>query len=117
MISEAQFNRGTLDCMTALRRRLKQDLGIVIRLAEPNAVERMLQLSRDSELDEIRELGIRLSGLLAPVSSPDEAVLAQGAIAARRYRDRNSRPSETDREPSAATTASVRIYRGQVIRS
>lgn len=117
MISEAQFNRGTLDCMTALRRRLKQDMGIVIRLAEPDAVERMLQISRDSALDDIRELGMRLSGLLAPLADPEEAVLAQGAIAARRYQPRETRPVEVNDEPSPTASTSVRIYRGQVIRN
>lgn len=117
MISEAHFNRGTLDCMTALRRRLKQDMGIVIRLAEPDAVERMLQISHDSALAEIRELGMRLSGMLAPRAAPDDAVLAQGAIAARRYQPRETRPDEMGEESSSTPSTSVRIYRGQVIRN
>ena len=39
MIAEAQFNRATLDCMTALRRQLKRTLGVTIRLGDPDAVE------------------------------------------------------------------------------
>gem|GEM_PF-382902 len=117
MITEAQFNRGTLDCMTALRRRLKQDMGVTIRLAEPDAVERMLQLSNTSEMSEIRELGLRLSTLLMPSLAPDEeAMLAQGAIAARQYHQRATRVVELATEPPTAS-ASVRIYRGQIIRS
>ncbi len=119
MISEAQFNRGTLDCMTALRRRLKQDTGVVIRLAEPDAVERMLQLSHDSPLADIRELGLRLAQLLAPLAEADEASPARGAIASRRYDNRVTRLSEpvaATATPAPAST-SVRIYRGQIIRN
>ncbi|WVM89329.1 hypothetical protein UMZ34_01135 [Halopseudomonas pachastrellae] len=42
MIAEAQFNRATLDCMTALRRQLKRSLGITVRLGDPDAVEHMI---------------------------------------------------------------------------
>lgn len=116
MITEAQFNRGTLDCLTALRRRIKQDLGVTIRLAEPDAVERMLALSTASDSDEMRELGARLSGLIAPPSPVEnDVLLAQGAIASRQYQPRAARVTEASAERAAAST-SVRIYRGQVIR-
>lgn len=116
MITEAQFNRGTLDCLTALRRRIKQDLGVTIRLAEPDAVERMLALSTASDSAEMRELGARLMGLIAPPAQHEnEAMLAQGAIASRQYHQRANRAIEPSAEP-ATPSASVRIYRGQVIR-
>jgi len=116
MITEAQFNRGTLDCLTTLRRRIKQDLGVTIRLAEPDAVERMLALSASSDSSEMRELGARLMGLIAPPPhAENEAILAQGAIASRQYHQRGSRSMEPATEPATQST-SVRIYRGQVIR-
>lgn len=116
MITEAQFNRGTLECLTTLRRRIKQDLGVTIRLAEPDAVERMLELSTASDSAEMRELGARLSGLIAPaLPSESEVLLAQGAIASRQYHQRTARVIEPAAEHAPAST-SVRIYRGQVIR-
>ncbi|SDR92836.1 hypothetical protein SAMN05216421_0584 [Halopseudomonas xinjiangensis] len=115
MISEAQFNRGTLDCMTALRRLLKQDTGVVIRLAEPDAIERLLQLSHDSQRADIRELGLRLSNMLEPLAGVEDGGRAQGAIASRRYRVARL-PDPATEVPAPAST-SVRIYRGQIIRN
>lgn len=119
MIAEAQFNRATLDCMTALRRRLKQSLGVTIHLSEPDAAEHMIDLSRDCTQDDIRDLGKRLASMLEPIApEPEEAFGLQSAIAARQRQmsqPRATRPSEP--APASMGTGSVRIYRGQVIRS
>ena len=81
MIAEAQFNRATLDCMTALRRQLKRTLGVTIRLGDPDAVESMIGLSRDSSSAEIRELGTRLADMIRPGQDDQtQSPLAQGAI-------------------------------------
>ncbi|SFN00828.1 hypothetical protein SAMN05216256_1332 [Halopseudomonas pachastrellae] len=119
MIAEAQFNRATLDCMTALRRQLKRSLGVTVRLGDPDAVEHMIDLSRDSQLQEIRELGTRLADLVQapdPVAQPSP--LAQGAIASRQFshRQENIARLEADTDQGSAPSGSVRIYRGQVIR-
>ncbi|MGI3131187.1 hypothetical protein ACRSLK_12440 [Halopseudomonas pachastrellae] len=119
MIAEAQFNRATLDCMTALRRQLKRSLGVTVRLGDPDAVEHMIGLSRDSSELEIRELGSRLAGLVnAPEPAAQPSPLAQGAIAARQFQHRqeNMARLEADTDQGHAPSGSVRIYRGQVIR-
>ena len=46
MIAETQFNRPTLNCMVALRRRLKQTMGVTIQMGHPQALENMISLSQ-----------------------------------------------------------------------
>lgn len=117
MFTEAQFNRSTLECMTVLRRRLKQELGVTVRLSAEDAASEMIRLSATSAQNDIRELGQRLSSLIAvEPATPLEAAFGQGAIASRqRLMQGNSRPevdpAGVERNPSA-----VRIYRGQVVR-
>ncbi|MFT6431798.1 MAG: hypothetical protein ACJATR_002927, partial [Halopseudomonas sp.] len=65
MLTEAQFNRSTLECMTILRRRLKQELGITVRLSQEGAATEMIRLSATSTQEDLRELGQRLSGMVA----------------------------------------------------
>jgi hypothetical protein len=116
MIEEAQFNRATLDCMTMLRRRLKHDLGVIIHLGEPDALRRLVEVSRESGDDGVRELGRQLAEMIRPPAKPEpEPAMGQGAIAARQYQSRAARPSEPE-ETRVQPSASVRIYRGQVIR-
>jgi len=117
MIAEAQFNRATLDCMTTLRRHIKRSLGVSVRLSEPDAVENMIGLSRDCPFADIRELGDRLAEMVTPTAAePAESMVAQGAIAARRYQNNAQRKACAPEEPIHATPSnSVRIYRGQVI--
>ena len=79
----------------------------------------MIDLSRDSQLQEIRELGTRLADLVQapdPVAQPSP--LAQGAIASRQFshRQENIARLEADTDQGSAPSGSVRIYRGQVIR-
>lgn len=117
MIEEAQFNRATLDCMTALRRRLKQDQGVVIRLGEPDALQRLVAASRDSADEVIKELGSQLAALIRPSVTPEpEPTMGQGAIAARQYHARASRHISEPESVPPSSGPSVRIYRGQVIR-
>ena len=87
MIAEAQFNRATLDCMTALRRQLKRTLGVTIRLGDPDAVESMIGLSRDSSSAEIRELVrrgalVQEGGVVFAASAIDHAALVVARLLA-----------------------------------
>ena len=118
MFTEAQFNRNTLECMTALRRRLKQELGVIVKLSDVDAVDHMIRLSRDSRLGDIRELGLRLADLTTPEVEPEaEMPMAQGAIASRQ-RLLQQTPNMNIEAPPArqSDSAPVRIYRGQVVR-
>ncbi|WP_373185979.1 hypothetical protein [Halopseudomonas sp.] len=116
MFTEAQFNRSTLECMTVLRRRLKQDLGVTIRLSEEGAAEQMIRLSATSTENDIRELGQRLSDMITVTPEPDQqAAFGQGAIASRQRRMQEITPRETAPALTGAPSA-VRIYRGQVVR-
>ena len=115
MIAETQFNRSTLDCMTLLRRRLKQTQGISIRLSQPDAAEQLIQHATESTHADIQALGQRLARLLVPVAAPSPTpALAQGAIAARTWQaDRD--PGYREDDKPASQTGSLRIYRGRVI--
>ncbi|WP_022962835.1 hypothetical protein [Halopseudomonas pelagia] len=119
MFTEAQFNRSTLECMTALRRRLKQELGVIVRLSDVDAVEHMIRLSRDSRLGDIRELGLRLADMTTPTAEPELATpLGQGAIASRQRLLHQAPSTDFDPPPPSRQdeSAPVRIYRGQIVR-
>lgn len=119
MFTEAQFNRSTLECMTALRRRLKQELGVIVRLSDENAVEHMIELSQGSDLSEVRELGVKLASMTSPEPEADtELQLGQGAIASRQRLLHQIPDAEPQAPPTRTADASapVRIYRGQVVR-
>lgn len=92
-----ELNKAVLDCMQAVRRRLKQEMALDIRLSQPDAVSCMLLACRRSPSEQTRQLGLQLEQLsdehpaLAPAVEPVEA------------------HAEPPLEPS------VRIYRGQRI--
>lgn len=117
MIAESQFNRSTLDCMTLLRRRLKQASGVNIRLSQPDAPEQLVKHASDCDQADIRELGQRLHQLLTPETPAPvtpQVNLGQGAIESRTYKA--DRKTEAEPEPSERKPGgSVRVYRGQVI--
>lgn len=69
MIAETQFNRPTLNCMVALRRRLKQTMGVTIQMGHPQALENMISLSQTCPEADVRELGQQLALL---ITSPQE---------------------------------------------
>jgi len=75
-----EYNKAFLDCLTALRRQLRQEQGLSIRFNEPDAVPRMLAASARSEQAETRELGQRLaalSGVKLPAEPQQPRVLVQ----------------------------------------
>ncbi|WP_150302879.1 hypothetical protein [Pseudomonas saliphila] len=121
IIAEARFDRSTLGCMVALRRRLRQAMGVTVSLADPNAVEQMIELSITSREDDVRELGLRLAEMMMSQRAPEEtAPASKSLIAAMRERlnsDSMAEPAETDSRAEARVhRASVGIYRGQIIR-
>jgi len=117
MFTEAQFNRSTLECMTVLRRRLKQELGVTIRLSEEGAASEMIRLSATSQQSDIQELGKRLSSMVATEPEPPQkAAFGQGAIASRQRPMQGTAKPEPVPENFAQGNSAVRIYRGQIVR-
>ena len=107
-----ELNKAVLDCMQALRRRLREELSVDIRLSQPDAVEAMLLACLRSGDQETRNLGIRLAELSDFHSPARQSAAAQPT---RQYRGHEL--------PQAAATApaldevprghSVHMYRGQ----
>ncbi|MHA6492688.1 hypothetical protein ACX0MV_05490 [Pseudomonas borbori] len=92
-----ELNKAMLDCMQTLRRRLRNELAVDIRLSQPDAITAMLSACLTSSDEQTRELGQRLAQL-------------------------SDSPYQTEVRPSAplplleaahARQPSVRIYRGQ----
>ncbi len=88
-----EFNKAMLDCMQSLRRRLRDEQQLDIRLSQPDAITAMLTACLCSNDERTRELGRQL----ATYSDTPTPVL--------------NRPSTS--EPPVIPAASVRIYRGQ----
>lgn len=114
-----ELNKAVLDCMQALRRRLRDELCVDIRLSQPDAVEAMLMACLRSSDQETRNLGIRLaemSDFQSPVAHAEESHAAQ------RQQYRGHVQPSADIMPIAPPAAvaeaprgSVRMYRGQRI--
>lgn len=100
-----ELNKAVLDCMQALRRRLRDELAVDIHLNQADAVEAMLMACLRSADQDTRNLGIRLAEL------SDFQSAAEPSAPARQYRGQV--PAE---EPAAAAETprgTVRMYRGQ----
>lgn len=85
-----EFNKILLDCMQTLRRRLRDEQQLEIRLSQPDAIAAMLDACLASKDELTRELGRQLamhSGMEPTPAAPPE-------------------PAENHQRP-------VRIYRGQ----
>ncbi|MBU3056606.1 hypothetical protein [Pseudomonas indica] len=98
-----ELNKAVLDCMQALRRRLRDELAVDIRLSQPDAIPAMLAACLNSNDLETRTLGQRLaefSDLIPTRSTPKGQPLADVPA-----------PASLAGKPSG----SVRIYRGQRI--
>lgn len=74
-----EYSKAYFDCLTALRRRLRQEQGLTIRLDEADAIPRMLVASLRSSEAETRELGERLAAL-GGVQLPAQLPQAELAI-------------------------------------
>lgn len=97
-----ELNKAMLDCMQALRRRLRSELAIDIRLSQPDAINAMLSACLFSSNEETRQLGQRLaqfSDKTTPVAKPTASVALP--------------PSLLETAHVGKSSGSVRIYRGQ----
>ncbi len=86
-----ELNKEVLDCMKALRRRLREETDVDIRLSQPDAIVAMLDGSLKSSDEETRRLGQRLAELA----------------------DQPRRAAVTPLAAVELPVGSVRIYRGQ----
>ncbi|WP_028239723.1 hypothetical protein [Stutzerimonas azotifigens] len=57
-----ELNKAVLDCMQQLRRRLRDEQQLDIRLSQPDAVSAMLAACLDSSDEHTRSLGRQLAG-------------------------------------------------------
>ncbi|WP_252270919.1 hypothetical protein [Pseudomonas subflava] len=97
-----ELNKAVLDCMQSLRRRLREEMSLDIRLSQPDAVEAMLLACLRSNDQDTRHLGIRLAELSDSAGTP-------------------STPQRGPESPAPAPAItedgtrgpSVRMYRGQ----
>lgn len=94
-----ELNKAVLDCMQAVRRKLKQEMALDIRLSQQDAVSAMLSACLCSQSDEIRKLGAQLAELSDEHPQPVAS----------------ARPVDSSPPASVHAGQSVRIYRGQRI--
>lgn len=90
-----ELNEAVLDCMQTLRRRLRDEQQLDIRLSQPDAITAMLSACRCSDDEQTRNLGAQLAAytqMPVPLAGPSTLPQAPGAYA-----------------------PPVRIYRGQKV--
>ena len=107
-----ELNKAVLDCMNSLRRRLREELAVDIRLSQPDAVEAMLLACLRSSDPETRSLGVHLAELSdfhAAATSPEPA------HPSRQYRGHELLETTQQRVEEEPRGSSVRMYRGQRI--
>ena len=98
-----ELNREVLDCMMSLRRRLREELTVDIRMSQPDAINSMLSACLTSSSEETRQLG----QLLAQYS---ERPFGEPASTPRMQAGHPLLIEESAHRPPSA---SVRMYRGQ----
>lgn len=87
-----EFNKALIDCMQTLRRRLREEQQLEIRLSQPDAITTMINACLVSSDELTRQMGRELASHSGVESAPEA-------------------PSNLpDHEP---TERPVRIYRGQ----
>jgi hypothetical protein len=102
-----ELNREVLDCMKSLRRLLREELAIDIRMSQPDAINSMLSASLSSSNEETRRLGQLLAQYSdLPFAQPSPAVRMQGG-----------HPLLVEDPTERPASGSVRMYRGQRIYS
>ncbi len=105
-----EINKALVDCMQTLRRRLRSEMGVDIRLSQPDAIAAMLAACLRTQDDTTRQLGQRLAELggLQPAK-------VQPAKTASPEPAEQTTPLASVTIPPAvqAQSGSVRIYRGQ----
>jgi hypothetical protein len=100
-----ELNRAVLDCMKRLRRRLREELAVDIRMSQPDAITTMLSACLTSTSEETRQLG----QLLAQYSDQPFAPAAEGSTP----RLQAGHPLLSEEPRTKPTSGSLRMYRGQ----
>jgi hypothetical protein len=76
-----ELNKAVIDCMQTLRRRLRDELAVNIRLSQPDAINAMLLACLESADPSTRELGSVLTELtgthLPPPPLSEEQLMAK----------------------------------------
>jgi len=98
-----ELNREVLECMMSLRRRLREELTVDIRMSQPDAINCMLSACLTSSNEETRQLG----QLLAQYS---DRPFGEPAITPRMQAGHPLLVEDLTHRPASA---SVRMYRGQ----
>lgn len=100
-----ELNREVLDCMKRLRRRLREELAVDIRMSQPDAINSMLSACLTSTSEETRQLGQLLAQYSDRPFNPaaDRAAPHLQAGHPLLVEDTQARPA----------SGSLRIYRGQ----
>ncbi|MFC3606623.1 hypothetical protein [Stutzerimonas tarimensis] len=88
-----ELNKAVLDCMQSLRRKLRAEQNLVIRLSQPDAIATMIAACQQSSDPETRALGQRLA----------------------EHSHHEERPTITPPARSSPDHGPVLIYRGQRI--
>jgi len=94
-----------LDCMKRLRRRLREELAVDIRMSQPNAINTMLSACLTSTSEETRQLG----RLLAQYSDRPFEPVADGPTP----RLQAGHPLLIEEPQARPASGSLRMYRGQ----
>lgn len=98
-----ELNRDVLDCMKSLRRRLREELAVDIRMSQPDAINLMLSACLTSGNEETRQLGQRLAQYSdLPFATPQATPQVQA-----------SQPPQEDEDAQRPASTSLRMYRGQ----
>lgn len=100
-----ELNREVLDCMKRLRRRLREELAVDIRMSQPDAITTMLSACLTSTSEETRQLG----QLLAQYSDQPFAPATEGSTP----RLQAGHPLLNEEPQAKPTSGSLRMYRGQ----
>jgi len=110
-----EINKALVDCMQTLRRRLRSEMGVDIRLSQPDAIAAMLAACLRTQDDTTRQLGQRLAELGGLQPAKAQPAKVQPAKTASPEPAEQTTPLASVTIPPAvqAQGGSVRIYRGQ----
>ena len=70
-----ELNKAMIDCMRKIRRQLRQESEVEIRLDQPDAVSLMLNACKHSSNQETRQLGDELAQLCRTASPESEPLI------------------------------------------
>lgn len=95
-----ELNKAVIYCMQSLRRRLRAELAVDIRLSQPDAVSAMLSACMASNDPQTRELGEHLANISDTPMKPTAPPIKLAAESA-----------------DASSAGSYKVYRGQRVYS